>query len=161
MSFVITGVLESLERDEAAELIQKYGGRSTSTVSKKTSFVIVGDEPGASKLKKAEQFKIPELTEDGLLDLIRKSNKERKHKSPKVEEESEYFSKRKKNDTSPPKAKKLKFDEPKTTVKEKIAIPESNFYSGTLDSGVGSSLNSDTELTDKSGNSSQSLYFSN
>ena len=52
LTFVITGVLPSFERDDIADAIKKYGGRVTGSVSKKTSYVIVGDEPGASKTKK-------------------------------------------------------------------------------------------------------------
>ena len=50
--FVITGVLESIEREEAADLIQRYGGKVTQSVSKKTSYVIVGRDPGEHKFFK-------------------------------------------------------------------------------------------------------------
>jgi len=52
MTFVITGVLESIEREEAQDIIQRYGGKVTSAVSKKTSYLIVGRDPGASKTNK-------------------------------------------------------------------------------------------------------------
>ena len=48
LTFVITGILESIEREEAADLIQRYGGK----VSKKKSQVVVGRDPGESKLSK-------------------------------------------------------------------------------------------------------------
>ena len=51
-TFVITGILESIEREEAADLIQRYGGKVTQSVSKKTSYVIMGQDPGESKLSK-------------------------------------------------------------------------------------------------------------
>ena len=70
LTFVITGVLESLDRDEAKELIVKYGGKVTQSVSKKTSYVVVGSEPGQSKLAKAATFNVKQVTEDELLDLI-------------------------------------------------------------------------------------------
>jgi len=70
LTFVITGVLESLERDETKELIEKYGGKVTQSVSKKTSYVVVGSEPGQSKLAKAANFNVKQVTEDELLDLI-------------------------------------------------------------------------------------------
>ena len=70
LTFVITGVLESLERDEAKELIEKYGGKVTLSVSKKTSYVVVGSEPGQGKLTKAATFNTKQVTEDELLDLI-------------------------------------------------------------------------------------------
>ena len=52
LTFVITGILESVEREEAADLIQRYGGKVTQSVSKKTSYVIMGQDPGKSKLSK-------------------------------------------------------------------------------------------------------------
>ena len=52
LTFVITGILESIEREKAADLIQRYGGKVTQSVSKKTSYVMVGWDPGESKLSK-------------------------------------------------------------------------------------------------------------
>ena len=52
LTFVITGILESIEREEAADLIQGYGGKVTQSVSKKKSQVVVGQDPGKSKLSK-------------------------------------------------------------------------------------------------------------
>ena len=52
LTFVITGILESIEREEAADLIQRYGGKVTQSVSKKTSYVIIGQDAGESKLSK-------------------------------------------------------------------------------------------------------------
>lgn len=63
MSFVITGKLETLTRDEAIKIIEDLGGRASSSVSKKTSFVIVGSDAGG-KLDKAKELKIPILTEE-------------------------------------------------------------------------------------------------
>ena len=60
LTFVITGVLESIEREEAADLIQRYGGKFTQLVSNKTSYVVVGQDPGQHKLSKVHcntQFK--------------------------------------------------------------------------------------------------------
>ena len=51
-TFVIKGILESIEREEAADLIQRYGGKVTQSVSKKTSYVIMGRDPGKSKFSK-------------------------------------------------------------------------------------------------------------
>ena len=50
--FVSRGGLESIEREEAADLIQRYGGKVTQSVSKKTSYVIMGQDPGEHKLSK-------------------------------------------------------------------------------------------------------------
>ena len=52
LKFVIIGVLESIEREEAAGLIQRYGGKVTQSVSKKTTYVIMGQDPGEHKLFK-------------------------------------------------------------------------------------------------------------
>ena len=52
LTFVITGVLESIERDEAKSLIEKYGGKVTTSVSKKTSYMVIGRDAGESKLNK-------------------------------------------------------------------------------------------------------------
>jgi DNA ligase (NAD+) len=67
--FVITGTLPNLTRDEAKALIQKAGGKVTSSVSAKTSYVVVGAEAG-SKLAKAEELGITQLTEADLQKLI-------------------------------------------------------------------------------------------
>ena len=50
LTFVFTGVGESIERDEAAELVKKYGGRVTTSLSKKTNYLVVGEGAGMSKL---------------------------------------------------------------------------------------------------------------
>lgn len=68
-TLVLTGTLPNLTRDEAAELIVAAGGKVTSSVSKKTDYVIAGDEAG-SKLAKAEQLGIPILDETGLRELL-------------------------------------------------------------------------------------------
>lgn len=52
LSFLITGVLDSLERNEAEDLIRSYGGRTVNAVSGKVNYVIVGDEAGPAKLAK-------------------------------------------------------------------------------------------------------------
>ena len=52
MTVVVTGVLESLHREEAEELVKKYGGKPTKSVSKKTSYVLAGEDAGPSKLAK-------------------------------------------------------------------------------------------------------------
>ncbi|XP_033225269.1 replication factor C subunit 1 [Belonocnema kinseyi] len=71
LSFLVTGVLDSLERDEAEELIKKYGGRMLHSISRKTDYVILGDQPGPAKVAKAESMKIPTISEDDLLNMIR------------------------------------------------------------------------------------------
>ncbi len=70
LAFVITGTLPGLSREEAGRLIQDHDGKVTDSVSKKTSYVVVGEKPG-SKLEKAKQLGIPTLDEAGLRALIR------------------------------------------------------------------------------------------
>lgn len=69
LTFVLTGTLPDLTREQATERILAAGGRVTSSVSKKTSYLIAG-EGGGSKLDKAERLKVPVLDEPGLLDLL-------------------------------------------------------------------------------------------
>jgi DNA ligase (NAD+) len=68
-TFVITGTLPTLKRDEAKELIQNAGGKVTDSVSKKTDYLVVGAEAG-SKLEKAKTLGIRQLTEAELLELL-------------------------------------------------------------------------------------------
>ncbi|GAB4509093.1 MAG: NAD-dependent DNA ligase LigA [Anaerolineae bacterium] len=68
-TFVLTGTLPNLTRDEAKALIESHGGKVTGSVTKKTSYVVVGDSPG-SKAEKAAQLGIPTLGEDDLRALI-------------------------------------------------------------------------------------------
>jgi DNA ligase (NAD+) len=68
-TFVITGTLPNLSRDEAKTLIQQAGGKVTGSVSAKTDYLVVGEEAG-SKLKKAEELGITQLSEAQLLDLL-------------------------------------------------------------------------------------------
>ena len=69
-SFVFTGGLESVKRQEAAQRVEALGGRVTSAVSKHTAYIVVGKDPG-SKLDEANRLGIPVLDEAGFLDLIR------------------------------------------------------------------------------------------
>ncbi|KAL7306082.1 hypothetical protein TKK_0001537 [Trichogramma kaykai] len=71
LSFLITGVLESLEREEIEEIIKKYGGKILTTVSKKLNYLIVGDQPGPSKMTKANSLGVKQIDEDQFLNLLR------------------------------------------------------------------------------------------
>ncbi len=69
-TFVLTGTLPSLTRDEATALIRGAGGKVTGSVSRNTDYVVAGDSPG-SKLAKAEELGVPVIDEDGLRELLR------------------------------------------------------------------------------------------
>jgi DNA ligase (NAD+) len=69
LSVVVTGSLEGWSRDGATEAVQGRGGKVTGSVSKKTDFVVVGDNPG-SKADKAAELKVPVLDEDGFRVLL-------------------------------------------------------------------------------------------
>ena len=69
MTIVVTGTLEGFSRDEAKAAIEQLGGKTTDSVSKKTSYVVVGASPG-SKVAKAEQAGVPILDEAGFRALL-------------------------------------------------------------------------------------------
>lgn len=68
--FVLTGTLEKYTRSQAEELIEKFGGKTSATVSKKTSYVLAGQEAG-SKLTKAQQLGVSVITEDEFNEMIK------------------------------------------------------------------------------------------
>lgn len=69
-TFVLTGTLPTLKRAEAKALIEKYGGKASGSVSKKTAYVLAGEEAG-SKLDKARSLGIEIITEEQFLDMIK------------------------------------------------------------------------------------------
>lgn len=69
LTFVLTGTLPTLSRSEASKIIESYGGKCASSVSKNTDFVLAGDAAG-SKLTKAEALGIKIIDEDGLMKMI-------------------------------------------------------------------------------------------
>lgn len=73
-TLVITGTLTGMTRDEANELIKKYGGKAASSVSKNTSFVVTGLNPG-SKYDKAQKLGVIILTEEEFLEMIKAEEK--------------------------------------------------------------------------------------
>ena len=68
-SFVLTGTLPNLTRPEATARIEAAGGKVTGSVSKKTDYLVAGDDPG-TKLTKAQDLGTEVLDEDGLLELL-------------------------------------------------------------------------------------------
>ena len=69
MTFVLTGALSLFARDEATEKIEAHGGTASGSVSKKTTYVVAGENAG-SKLRKAGELGIPVLTEQQFLDML-------------------------------------------------------------------------------------------
>ena len=69
-TFVLTGALSKFTREEASERIEAYGGKASGSVSRKTSFVVVGENAG-SKERKARELGIPILTEDAFLEMLK------------------------------------------------------------------------------------------
>jgi DNA ligase (NAD+) len=70
LTFVLTGTLPNLSREDAKRLIEAAGGKVVGSVSKKTSYVVAGEDAG-SKLGKAQELGVKVVSEDGLLDLIK------------------------------------------------------------------------------------------
>ena len=69
MTFVLTGTLPTMTRKEASDLVERYGGKTASSVSKKTAYVLAGEDAG-SKLTKAQTLGVTVLTEDEFLQMI-------------------------------------------------------------------------------------------
>ncbi|XP_019197822.1 PREDICTED: replication factor C subunit 1 isoform X2 [Ipomoea nil] len=82
-TFVISGTLDSLEREEAEDLIKRHGGRVTGSVSKKTNYLLCDEDIGGRKSEKAKELGTVFLTEDGLFDMIRASKKSKTTQEPK------------------------------------------------------------------------------
>ena len=70
MTFVLTGTLSRYTRDEASAIIESFGGRSSSSVSKKTSYVLAGEAAG-SKLTKAQSLGVPVISEEEFEAMIK------------------------------------------------------------------------------------------
>ncbi len=70
MTFVLTGALDGYSRGEMTDLIEKYGGKVSSSVSKKTSYVLAGEDAG-SKLQKAHELGVKVLTLEEILEMMR------------------------------------------------------------------------------------------
>lgn len=102
MTFVFTGLLESISREEGQELVKRYGGKVTTGPSSKTTFVVLGSDAGPAKLRKIRELSIKTINEDGLFELIRrfpanggdgkaaeKNNEKKKAEMEKIKKEAE------------------------------------------------------------------------
>lgn len=69
-TFVLTGTLEHYSRDQASEIIEKFGGKTSSSVSKKTDYVLAGEEAG-SKLRKAQDLGVTIISEEEFINMIK------------------------------------------------------------------------------------------
>ncbi|MFF0482586.1 NAD-dependent DNA ligase LigA [Streptomyces sp. NPDC004435] len=85
LTVVVTGTLEQFTRDGAKESLQSRGAKVTGSVSKKTSFVVVGENPG-SKYDKAMQLKVPVLDEDGFRILLEQGPEAAREAAQPIEE---------------------------------------------------------------------------
>ncbi|KAI1471045.1 DNA replication factor C, large subunit [Daldinia caldariorum] len=95
LSFVFTGQLTTIAREDAQSLVKRYGGKVTGAPSSKTSYVVLGEDAGPSKLAKIRQHGIKTINEDGLFELIRRlpagggsgKNAEKAREKKRLEEE--------------------------------------------------------------------------
>ena len=67
---MLTGALQNYTRDEASAIIERYGGKASGSVSKKTSYVLAGENAG-SKLTKAQELGVPIISEEEFAEMIR------------------------------------------------------------------------------------------
>jgi len=70
LTFVITGTLPTMSREEATRFIEEQGGKVTGSVSRNTSYLLVGENPGGSKYNRAQELGIPMIDEEGLKQMV-------------------------------------------------------------------------------------------
>ncbi|XP_045760697.1 replication factor C subunit 1 [Maniola jurtina] len=120
-AFLLTGVLDSFERDEVVAAITKYGGCIKSGISRKVTHVLAGDEAGPAKLAKAEELGIKIINEDEFLKMIKDStnrhkptnSKETKKENDEKKSAKRDKSKEKRNDSHKEINKKIKNEDVK------------------------------------------------
>ncbi|KAK4098263.1 DNA replication factor C, large subunit [Parathielavia hyrcaniae] len=108
-TFVFTGLLKTLSREEGQALVKRYGGKVTGAPSSKTDFVVLGDDAGPSKLRKIKEHGIKTIDEEGLFYLIKtmpahggggkgaeKAKEKQEAEAKKVREEAERMEKEEK-----------------------------------------------------------------
>ncbi|KAL8658308.1 MAG: hypothetical protein Q9226_001088 [Calogaya cf. arnoldii] len=72
LTFVFTGILDALGREEGQELVKRYGGKNTTAPSSKTSYVVLGNDAGPKKLETIKKYDLKTINENGLFELIRR-----------------------------------------------------------------------------------------
>ncbi|XP_039765625.1 replication factor C subunit 1 isoform X2 [Pararge aegeria] len=92
-AFLLTGVLDSFERDEVVAAITKYGGCVKPGISKKVTHVLAGDEAGPAKLAKAEELGIRIINEDEFLNMIKGTDKIKASSSKEIKKENKVENK--------------------------------------------------------------------
>ena len=70
MAIVVSGVFTNYSRNELKQLIEKHGGKNVSSISKKTTFVLAGENMGPSKKEKAEDLGVPMISEEEFINKI-------------------------------------------------------------------------------------------
>jgi len=70
LTFVITGTLATMSREEAARFIEEQGGKVTGSVSRNTDYLLVGENPGGTKYSRAQELGIPTIDEEGLRGMV-------------------------------------------------------------------------------------------
>ena len=94
LTFVFTGVLESISREEGQALVKRYGGKTTAGPSSRTSYVVLGNDAGPKKLETIAKLQLKTINEEGLFELIKRlpanggdSKAAEKHAEKKAKEE--------------------------------------------------------------------------
>ncbi|KAM3831623.1 replication factor C subunit 1 isoform 2-T2 [Vipera latastei] len=124
MTFVITGVLESIERDEAKSLIERYGGKVTGNISKKTSYLVKGRDCGMSKCEKASALGTKIIDEDELFDLIRNTPGKRSKYEIAAETEAQKTKSREEKTETRAEKKKISPPNPESDSRKKTSLAE-------------------------------------
>lgn len=141
-SFVLTGVFDSMERDEAAAVVRDFGGKVTTALSKKTTYLVAGEESGPVKLAKAEENGTIILSEDDLLDLIRTKSGmpplQKKNAVKKVDDEQkrkEGVRIKKEKDVSPMKTEQTPKKKEEREIKKEKVTPKKDAETKPVDKG--------------------------
>ncbi|XP_073821314.1 germ line transcription factor 1 [Musca autumnalis] len=121
LTFLVTGVLESLERDEACSIIKEYGGKVMTTVGKRLNYLIAGEDSGPKKLAQAEEFNVKIISEDDFLNLIREKSGIKVENGSNEDTEKPTTSPKQKKDKDDNKIKKEKQE---TTTEKKHKMEE-------------------------------------